>query len=37
MLPNKSGFEVAKNIREEKIETPIIFLTAKEDIESIEK
>ncbi len=37
MLPNKSGFQVAKNLREEKIETPIIFLTAKEDIESIEK
>jgi DNA-binding response OmpR family regulator len=37
MLPNKSGFEVAKNLREGKIETPIIFLTAKEDIESIEK
>ena len=37
MLPNKSWFEVAKNLREENIETPIIFLTAKEDIESIEK
>ena len=37
MLPNKSWFDVAKNLREEKIETPIIFLTAKEDIESIEK
>ena len=36
MLPNKSWFEVAKNLREENIETPIIFLTAKEDIESIE-
>jgi len=37
MLPNKSWFEVAKNLRKENIETPIIFLTAKEDIESIEK
>ncbi len=37
MLPNKWWFDVAKTIREEKIDTPIIFLTAKEDIESIEK
>ena len=37
MLPNKSWFEVAKELRSEWINTPIIFLTAKEDIESIEK
>jgi len=37
MLPNRSWFEVAKNLREENINTPIIFLTAKEDIDSIEK
>jgi DNA-binding response OmpR family regulator len=37
MLPLKSGFEIAKNIREKNINTPIIFLTAKEDLESKEK
>lgn len=37
MLPHKTWFEIAKEIREEKIETPIIFLTAKEDMESKEK
>ena len=37
MLPNKDWFEIAKEIRKNKIETPIIFLTAKEDLESIEK
>ena len=37
MLPGVDGFEIAKKIREEKINTPIIFLTAKEDLESIEK
>lgn len=29
MLPNKSGFEIAEEMRHQKIETPIIFLTAK--------
>lgn len=37
MLPNKSWFEVAKELRAESINTPIIFLTAKEDLESKEK
>lgn len=37
MLPNKTGFQVAKELRNENIDTPIIFLTAKEDIESKEK
>ncbi len=37
MLPFKSGFEIAKEIRKENIDTPIIFLTAKEDLESKEK
>jgi len=37
MLPNKSWFEVAKELRNEWINTPIIFLTAKEDLESKEK
>ena len=36
MLPFKSGFEIAKELRKEDIKTPIIFLTAKEDLESIE-
>jgi DNA-binding response OmpR family regulator len=36
MLPYKSGFEIAKELRKEKINTPIIFLTAKEDLESKE-
>ena len=36
MLPFKSGFEIAKELRKEEIKTPIIFLTAKEDLESIE-
>ena len=37
MLPYKTWFEIAKELRIEKINTPIIFLTAKEDLESIEK
>jgi len=37
MLPHKSGFEVARDLRGEKNDTPIIFLTAKEDLESKEK
>ncbi len=36
MLPYKSWFEIAKEIRNLKIDTPIIFLTAKEDLESKE-
>lgn len=32
MLPNKDGFEILKNLRNEKIETPIIMLTAKSEI-----
>lgn len=37
MLPLKDGFSIAKEIRENWIKTPIIFLTAKEDLESKEK
>ena len=37
MLPFKNWFEIAKELRKEWINTPIIFLTAKEDLESIEK
>jgi len=37
MLPHMSWFEMTKEIRDKNINTPIIFLTAKEDIESKEK
>ena len=37
MLPIKNWFEIAKKVREKWIETPIIFLTAKEDLDSKEK
>ena len=37
MLPLKDGFSIAKEIRENLIKTPIIFLTAKEDLESKER
>ena len=37
MLPEKDGFQLAKQIRKLGIKTPIIFLTAKWDIESKEK
>jgi len=37
MLPEKNGFEIAKQLRKLKINTPIIFLTAKDDLESKEK
>lgn len=33
MLPIKDGFEVCKSLRESKISTPIIMLTAKDSIE----
>lgn len=32
MLPKKDGFEILKTLREEKIETPVIMLTAKSEI-----
>ena len=32
MLPDKDGFEILKNLRNEKIETPIIMLTAKSEM-----
>lgn len=32
MLPGKDGFSILKTLREEKIETPIIMLTAKSEI-----
>lgn len=37
MLPKKDGFQIAKELRENWVSTPIIFLTAKEDLESKEK
>lgn len=33
MLPKKDGVEVCKKLREEKVETPIIMLTAKDTVE----
>lgn len=32
MLPNKNGFKILDNLRKEKIDTPIIILTAKSEI-----
>lgn len=32
MLPNKDGFKILENLRKEKIDTPIIILTAKSEI-----
>lgn len=33
MLPYKNGFEILKDLRNEKIETPVIMLTAKSEID----
>lgn len=33
MLPNKTGFEILKTLKKEKIEAPIIILTAKSEID----
>ena len=32
MLPSKNGFQILRNLRQEKIEAPIIMLTAKSEI-----
>ena len=32
MLPNKDGFQILKELRNEKVETPVIMLTAKSEI-----
>ena len=32
MLPNKNGFDILKHLRKEKLETPVIMLTAKSEI-----
>lgn len=32
MLPSKNGFDILKTIRDEKIDTPVIMLTAKSEI-----
>lgn len=32
MLPGKDGFEILKNLRKEKIDTPVIMLTAKSEM-----
>jgi DNA-binding response OmpR family regulator len=37
MLPNKSGFELAKDIRQIRKDVPIIFLTAKTQTEDVVK
>jgi len=33
MLPNKNGIEILKNIRDNNIKTPVIMLTAKDEID----
>ena len=33
MLPNKNGFEILRDLKQEKIKTPIIMLTAKSEID----
>jgi len=33
MLPHKNGFEIVKDLREEGIPTPVLFLTAKDSLE----
>lgn len=33
MLPKKNGFEILKDIRNEKIDTPVIMLTAKSELD----
>ena len=33
MLPKMNGFEVLSNLRQEKISTPVIMLTAKSEVE----
>ncbi len=33
MLPEKNGFEILKSMKDEKIKTPVIMLTAKSEIE----
>lgn len=35
MIPKLSGFEVLKRMRERKIETPVLFLTARDNVEDI--
>lgn len=37
MLPNKDGFEIAKEIREIDAQVPVIFLTAKDQVEDVLK
>jgi DNA-binding response OmpR family regulator len=37
MLPNKSGYEIAKELRDKNYTTPIIFLTAKTQTEDVVK
>ena len=37
MLPNKSGFEIAREIRESDPSVPILFLTAKSQVEDVLK
>lgn len=32
MLPGRSGFEIARELRAQKIETPVIMLTAKDEV-----
>lgn len=37
MMPKKDGTQVAREIREARITTPIIFLSAKSDVSEIEQ
>lgn len=32
MLPHKNGFDIAKELRNNKIDTPILMLTAKDTV-----
>ena len=35
MIPKVNGFEVLKTIRQMKIETPVLFLTARDAVDDI--
>ena len=37
MLPGKDGFEILRNLKNEKINTPIIMITAKSEIGDIKE
>ena len=33
MLPEKNGFEVLKELREQNVDTPVLIMTAKESLD----